>query len=351
MLLVPENPKALDVKPLAILFFALNAPQIAFGWTVDLLEPDKKPEWLHWQAKAFEVKMDPEAKGKASVTIQGTYLLKGAVLLTSKTTLVEMSNGKDPFSLKIPIEKETTQVTFMSVDPQGDVKTENYILKFQDWTKFRKSVPDLEVAPTPKRYSISASLGLSMISYDQVGETSFNEKAITLKGGGVYQLVPGKWDIGLSAYFTALPLTTNQINGIQARFLGVNARAGYTLSAIKRPWKVSLLGGFYYLTMFVPDDRFGVQHLQGPQVFPTVSRLLGTKGSLLGYLKLSPISNTFSILNLSSHEIAFGTNYTHAIKPGHSVSAGLDISFVSLEFNAVDQIYLNTVSLSAGYGF
>ena len=131
------------------------------------------------------------------------------------------------------------------------------------------------------------------------------------------------------------------------RFVGLNARAGYVLPGVREPWRVTILGGLYYTTMFVPETNFGFVNLVGPQLFPVFRRAVKGGDSYSGYFKFSPLGKNFAV-NFSSREIAIGGAYNWNRGANGVVSATLDIA----ELDAViDGATIHSTSFTVGVGY
>ncbi len=210
----------------------------------------------------------------------------------------------------------------------------------------------LEASPSPtppsKRILSSIGLGLTSISYNEEGVAPYSSLALTAKGSVRYVLVPSKWDLGLSGYLTAIQLSKTPDVGV--RFFGLNARAAYVLTPDTTPWRVSIAGGLYYLTMMVEGNAFGFKNLGGPQIYPEARWTFENGNALSLYAKYSPVANNFSLTSLSNREIATGIAFIHPLENGHSVSATFDYSNVELDINDVT-ISSHTLTFGIGYGF
>lgn len=204
---------------------------------------------------------------------------------------------------------------------------------------------------TPKKLgNLTGSLGFSKISYTQSRISDYSSWVVTLKGMFQRQLPRPNWDFAVGGYFTLLPLKTN-IPGIMAQFLGLNLRIGYSVPGIIEPWKLNLMGGWYYTTMIVTNNYMGFHNLAGPQLFPVLRRSFG-KSSAFGYFKYSPVTNglSLSFLPISNREIAFGGGWSTSLPNRNSFSLMLDVANLSMTIKSW-KITSSSVSLSAGYGF
>jgi len=156
----------------------------------------------------------------------------------------------------------------------------------------------------------------------------------------------GKWDAGANAFFTALPLSSSGPTPATFRYLGINARVGYRFSREDAPWQYSLHGGIYYSTMIVSDDSFGYRGVSGPQLFPTVTRILGKDRQASAYFKYSPIAAGFNLQSLSSRELGLGASYTFG-----KYTASLDYADLALTTLDAPAAKNQSINLGISIGF
>src|SRR5690606_26185206 len=135
-----------------------------------------------------------------------------------------------------------------------------------------------------------------------------------------------RWNAGGNVFLTAFPIVKNQEP--TARFYGLNARVGYTVTPEVARWKVMLMGGAYYTTMSVSDDRFGFRNMGGPQLYPSV-QWEPRQGHVFQICsKFSPVSELsqgFRLRPGRDREIDGGVSY-HAGK----WSGTIDVAHLSL---------------------
>lgn len=180
-----------------------------------------------------------------------------------------------------------------------------------------------------KRWSAQVGLGLSSIDYSDLIST-YKSLSSTLTGSGTYWLVPGRWVVGGSGYFTLLPVTRSGTGkSATMRFLGLNFRGGYVIPGVPKPWMITLMGGYYFATTFVSTNEFGYSGLSGPQLYPNVRYLTRSGNQVTGYLKFSPIASGFALLSFSNREVAAGGSYIWT-RPG--VALNLDFSDLALSY-------------------
>jgi hypothetical protein len=213
-----------------------------------------------------------------------------------------------------------------------------------------QATPGLLVAKTvpeePKLMSSSAlvpSLGFSYISYQEAG-MSLTEEAITVKLSFKHPLDPsGKWSLGISGYYTAVPVaTTGSPDSI--RFFGLNGRMGYSPPLASQNWRFIIQGGVYYTTTFVTGDVYGFKNMFGPQIYPEIDRVLSNGGAISAYFKYAPIIDQTQ-LTFSNSELAGGLSYSPQQEYGWVYS--LDVSSLGLSQNGFTA-QSRTISLGVG---
>lgn len=138
---------------------------------------------------------------------------------------------------------------------------------------------------------------------------------------------------------------------MNARFLGINLRAGYALPWLKAPWKLSAMVGGYFTTMFVTDNTFGYSNVSGPQFFPTITRSFSNGDSATAYVKFSPIAQSLSLLTPANRELALGGAWNHRLQNGQVLSLSLDFATLSLTTSSGKAIRSTTTTIGAGVGF
>jgi hypothetical protein len=233
-----------------------------------------------------------------------------------------------------------------AVGPKGEAVTETWTVSFDD---FSAAVQTARSGRPPARFSWSGGLGVSSISYLQTSVPDFSQLGLTAKVGVNYRFVPSRWDLGLSTYLTALPLSSN-LAGTKARFVGVNFRVGYATPWLRGPWHLSLQAGGYYASMFVSGSEFGYRNLSGPQVFPAITRTLARGDLLQGYFKFSPVTDGTQLLSLSNRELAVGASYVQVTRAKRHLVYSLDWS--QLHFGTSgSEISSTSISLGLGYGW
>ena len=279
----------------------------------------------------------------AAVYPEGRFIRPDWNLIVDQTKVTFSKEGR--FKMRIVLTQKVTDVQLVAVGPHGEREEQMLRVNYPNFALWRADQKD----PLKKRHAILTAVGPSYLSYSETLSPTLSQVALTLKVNYLYLLAPPRWDFGLSGYLTVLPLTSN-IPGVTARFLGLNARIGYVLPTVFEPWRVSLMGGFYYTTMFVPSGGFGFNNLMGPQFFPVVRRMFGNGDTLMSYFKFSPVGSGLTIIQLSNREIAVGAGWTHRLRGGNAIAYGLDFSDLSVSADGID-IESKSATLSVGYAW
>jgi hypothetical protein len=237
---------------------------------------------------------------------------------------------KDMFRVEIPLSGDRTEFDLVAIGPKGNLERETLVVDFEEFVDIQKD----PTAGPRKKFNWNLGLGFSYILYsDDRGDpsspdlTSVNELALTVKTAANYWLKYGVLDLGVSAYATVLPLfssgqarasssaTAETLSKPKISFLGVNARVGYKIGAVKAPWSLTIAAGMYFTTMYqttkftTSGQGFGFTNMAGPQLFPVLRKDLGPGRFWSAYLKFSPVSQNFGLQSLSSHEIGAGGAY------------------------------------------
>ena len=271
---------------------------------------------------------------------------------------------KGEFTLELPYDSKFDRLQLVAVGPDGEVEYHLYQIKI-----IMPEVPApvailgeaTEVTPPlaeglkegdfnsklDRRLFVSPGLGLSHLSINQTGQTSYQSIVTTVKASANYLLLPPKWDLGATGFLNVASLSKSSSTDV--RVLGMNLRVGYIFPEIKAPWRLSLYGGWYYSTMLANDQSFGYRNISGPQLYPSVRRLLENGHALSGYFKFSPISSALSLMKLSSNELAVGLAYSIPT-PNRTYSITFDFARVTFTDDHVpeDIVTLTSTSLSLG---
>jgi hypothetical protein len=211
----------------------------------------------------------------------------------------------------------------------------------------------LSGVPARKPWVASATLGYGLTTFTQGTVVKVSQSELSAKVGYSYSFrrgsQPARWQAGVSAFGTVLPLSTTPGDDFRMRYLGLNARVGYLFGS-SSVWEFGLHGGLYYNTMFTPGVRFGYRNLMGPQLYPTVRRSIGNRHGLAAYLKFSPVSDGLSFLSLSSRELASGLRYGYELRNGRSVLISVDYARIDLVLGATE-VMNSAFVVSGGFAY
>lgn len=258
-----------------------------------------------------------------------------STLASSGSPQTVVVKHKDKFN---PLNVSYRKVTSVIIEDRQRQKSE--------YTLLYRPAPIKRIGPP----FLNLSLGYTSLAYLQTYFNPFSQTSVTAKIGYQQPLTWKNWDIALNTFFTTHVLSSNY-TGAAVRFLGVNARLGYTFESIKDPFRLSLLGGWYYTTTFVQGTTIGYQNLQGPQIFPALKYKISDTLIASNYFKYSPITNSLDVLPiLENREIAYGLGFTKKLTKFHSL--GIYADFAKLSFTFVSRlIESNTSSFSIGYSY
>ncbi|MCM2278598.1 MAG: hypothetical protein NDJ89_11040 [Oligoflexia bacterium] len=222
----------------------------------------------------------------------------------------------------------------------------------EDWGAWSAFVIEGPEPPLPgfwERLAMSAGLQLTSNTYSESPSPGHQQLAWTGKFAVTAPLTAdGRWEAQTSAYATLFALTQNR--DLSVRYVGWNARLGYTLPWPPSPWKLSLVSGYYYTTMLVPSRELGFENLHGPQLYPAVRRQFASGDQLAFYMKYAPISPNFESFSLSNRELALGGGYSFALPGGKTIGMTLDIASLELDYHGT-AVRSRSISIGASYGF
>ena len=279
-----------------------------------------------------------------SVILIGTWSSPDWVLLHGGAP-VRIDPATNRFEVKFPVYGQAASGKFSAVGPLGELETQEVRIRIPDFGERQKT--DIE-APR-RRFFSYASLGLSSIHYTETSRDAHDTLNLTARFSGLYLIASQRWEAAWSAYTTAVHIAQSPPDSI--RFLGVNLRAGYIMPIERSRWRVSILGGAYYTTTFVPGGRYGFQNMLGPQLYPNMRYTLSNDSSLNGYIKYSPVAGGgVKLLPASNFEFATGGGFLRDLPEGRSWGISLDYAQIQLTFDVV-QITARSLTLGATFGF
>ncbi len=299
------------------------------------LSPDSEKNQikdLKWQPIQFQEKQ-----------IKGIFIRPGWNLLVNNQSLKLTQSGH--FQFPVSYEAKITPIEVMAIGPLGETEKEKLDLFYPDWDACKLQTERTQISNNASHAThLSTGLGMTTLSYSQTNKADFSMAALTAKISFQKPLKFENWDIGITTFATALPISNNQ-SDISVYFFGFNFRVGYVPKLIQNPWTLSLMLGGYYTTMIVSPNRFGYTNVYGPQFFPALSRLINTQNRISAYLKFSPVTDGTSILSLSTREVGAGLNWSHVFENNHTFSITLD--FAELTLNSAGIIGKSS-SITAG---
>ena len=293
------------------------------------------------------VKSCPRNQGiekKYCVNLEGVFVKKNNSLLFNLNQVKLDSDGH--FKILFELQGKKTLRNISSIEIDGTKKDQEMIVAIADWNEMIKS---FESPSDLKKLILTPGLGVSSISYQQFGTQDLSEIAISVKITGAYRLSE-KWDLGANAFYTVLPMM-NSPTDTSIRFLAGNMKIGYLIAPDWAGWSFSLQGGWYYSTSMASSVRFGYSHIQGPQLFPILTRVFSKGNFTTAYFKYSPIVNNFKLMSFSNAEMAFGMSYFFApMENGNALGVGLDVAMLKFEL-ATGLIQSNSYTLGVSYRF
>ncbi len=312
---------------------------------------------VYLQGKPSTKADSKELEVRVVADLKGSYQADHSSLLMNGKPVSVQKDGsfRRVFLLKNP----ETKIKLLEVSPWGAVSDEPIEISFPSYSKTIAQAQNLlreGGKPADKKFFASIGLSGTHMDYQESTLSRFSSWVVTLKPSVTYWLSPGTWDLGLSGYVTALPLSESESHSV--RFLGVNFRGGYTLPFISKPWEVRILAGGYYTSMIVGTNAFGFSGMMGPQFFPTLRREWGNGKSALAYFKFSPVAGDLSLLSMSNREIALGAVATMGkLWNRNPLSVTLDFARIDLEIpvpeqeSQTSQISSQSISFGVALGF
>ncbi|MEK7690667.1 MAG: hypothetical protein AAB425_06575, partial [Bdellovibrionota bacterium] len=285
---------------------------------------------------------------RAFGTVRGTYDKSEWALLSQQKHLNEKSAN---FTLDVPIKGPSTELKFETVGPSGESEKQVFTITVSEWEKRMKK---LKTKP-PKRFSISAGVGPTYMTYEQSKITPFKQFALTTKLTVNFLVIPPSWDIGFNFFMNALPFGSTHALIKDFRVLGSNLRFGWVLPFIKEPWRTSVHVGFSYSTI-LSSQKVGYSNLIWPQIYPTIRRAFKGGHSLFAYFKYASLggggeTGLASVFSMKSRELAGGGGWTILLKNNHPVIVGIDYSNIAVVFSATSNVKTSSVTFSGGYGW
>lgn len=258
-------------------------------------------------------------------------------------------DSKGEFEADFNFRYDTRTFTIRVVDRNNKSFFSQYRIRpSNEAPKPKEVTPETETPPQKSLFRFNAGAGMTVLSYRQQRVEPFSQYAITIKGSVNHPIIKDHIDAGFSGFYNAVGFGSTSPQGFKMRYMGLNARVGYSVIKAPSPYRLNLNVGFYWNTSF-SDIGFG--NMMGPQVYPEFAYILNNGHSIHAYGKLSPaFSNTYSISFSENREIAAGVHYSFPITDSNRLSVGMDVSQLQL---SVDDTWgiTNTYSLSGGISF
>jgi hypothetical protein len=326
---------------LAPVLLAFSTEARAWDWTVNVYSEKngvKTPyDAVQWQTTQVSGGLED------TIRIPGKFNRPYWSLLHSSGALIKVNKAEvSDFVFTAKLETGENKMKVIAVGPKGEVEEFYIDIRSSEAIEYLKQKKE-------RRWFIVSGGGFSLNSYRETKKPDYSAFVLFTKMSARYLLIPGKWDLDGNFFLTLLPLSRN-MDGITARFLGINLRGAYQVQRVKTPWVVKVGGGVYYTTMFVTDDRFGFSSLLYPQFYPSATYLYSAKDSFSGYLKYVPI-NAGIWLSFSERELAIGASWRHLLPNGKNIMLSLDISDLTYVPRVNRTVHVNTFSLSGSYEF
>ena len=305
------------------------------AWKANLQEISSKTalqfdSMIRW--KSINILVE-KVNGMNNATVDG-FIVGGAKQVNLDTAPVPLKKDGS-FSLQFLFSTREKLFVLTVIDSSGRLHRFDY-----------KLTPGSRFAPLEKTVKLRYSFGFGYthLTYAQSYLPEFHEKALTLKGGITYRLIPDRLDLGFSGFYNSYATTDGPFI---IRYLGLNLRAGYHLSDPASRWRWVLNAGFYYNTSM---GTIGFTDMKGPQIYPELSYVMNHGKTLTTYAKFSPVANGFGLDFTTNYEVATGMYFSFPLNLKNRMSIGLDYSRMNLSADDV-KVTTSTVSLSAGITF
>ncbi|MGK5089705.1 hypothetical protein WDW86_19305 [Bdellovibrionota bacterium FG-2] len=316
---------------------------------------------------AHPTKVAPKAQGKTEVkpaakpAIEYDYFETKVLRIVFEGGKHFIFQGSDQFRIKegavIIIQKDGQNLMAVQVHNGGSaVRTfsaktvKNYfkdaeLILGETYTAVArglKSDPEKDVG----RFLFDLTTGYSYVTYAETFSADFAESVLNFGGSASYVLSK-VWRLYSKAGFLMLPIKAAP-EPFTARFIWVEGGGACKAQGVKKPWELTLLPSFRYLTSFVTTDSFGYQGLMGPQVAGRGSFEFSNGQSV-------SLDARFALLTASNLSPSFGKkewgvsgSWSLAPVEGRRWSAGVEYS--SLSF-AVGVIELSARHISMGISY
>jgi hypothetical protein len=254
-----------------------------------------------------------------------------------QTPQIELDT-ENRFSLSIPLQEDSVSFELKAIDRLGHVASES----------FRVDAP--ASLQTPRKsathsWSFTPALGISHLAYTETRIQPYSAILPTPKLGISYALSE-QWSLGASAFMNLASLASSD-PAVSVRFLGLNARAGFSFPTGSSSWKTTALLGIYSLGMNASNNALGFDRLYGPQFVLAERKTLDAINALTAYAKYSALLDG-SDISLGKRELAGGASYERRIGE-RAYTASLDASVFDFNIGNI-QIQSQTLTFGLGMG-
>jgi len=260
----------------------------------------------------------------------------------------ERKDGSREFFFEVPLGAEETRFQLSAVSPTGKPQIQKFIAKFPAYAEFNEAA---KLEP-PRRWRLRATLGGSANYFQQTDVTDITQFDLMGKLDFAWSflrpLQPPRWQAGIQAFGTILPLVVRPNSNFAIRFLGGSIRGTYLIQ-FKGVWELGINAGFYYITTLNASDQFGFRNMSGPQLYPSIRRTINAQSEAAAYARYSPVMNRFTFLGLDSHEAGAGLSYTRFLAKGRTLTFSaewMNLAFTLSSNNVVE----NQIFLGVGFG-
>ncbi len=267
---------------------------------------------LKWATTSTPVEILRNKFGKpfAQVKFKAIYSRPGWSLIVNNRILKKYENDAESFELSLILTGEETEVELTAVGPYGDVQKDTIAIEWDGFYVLLPNDPEFhasEIEKSDRPWRAQLGMGVTQLNYLQTQAPRVSETALTLKGG-LFRGLKNNWDVSGSGYWNAALLSTKP-DPYSIGLYGLNGRVGYRFKQVRYPWALKVMFGWYYMTMAQATGGIGFSGVNGPQLFPMLNYAFKSKASLSTYIKFSPVSDRFDILQIGSYEFASGISY------------------------------------------
>ena len=268
---------------------------------------------IEWSPSEVQMKLD-ESSAPPSFKVELTGKVRGSknsYVVEKPSQPLKVGSG-DQTTGNFTLQNEKTDFSVLEISDAGKLSTGKFRISISDW-------PAAEIIlkgqAQIKPWSFVTGLGVSTINYTQtnVDFSSLNSLTATLKVNIDRKIGSNGIVAGFSGFFNLLQFSGTAVGANAFKFFGLNLKIGKMLKTLKEPWELGIHVGYYYLTM-ITNGTLGFNNVSGPELYPTISRKFNNGSQALVYFKFCPVSQQFTLLSLSNHEIAVGAQYRFAKK-------------------------------------